>query len=215
MAPQQETENLPAVAEGKKKSGILKWVLIILGSFVISYAGSLAWIVYVENPAQQEAAVETVAADSPEIEETGESISNKTVAPESEAQPKPENMSETVQQDSNAGQPAQIEQQEQSPEPQPAMRYQEYQPEQEIAGQEPPTTESQKPPKDYKKLAKIYSQMDAGAAAQILARMDDKTVVGILNQMRDRNAAELLTAFSATRAARLSQELSQFPTNNL
>ena len=62
---------------------------------------------------------------------------------------------------------------------------------------------------DYRQLAKIYSQMDADAAAEILSKLDDAMIVGILEKMRDRNAAELLAVIERNRAAQLSEKLTK------
>jgi len=211
MPEQQDNQNLPTVPDKKKKSGILKWVLIAIGSLIFSYAISLLWIFLVEKPQEQmqntgdmlindtDMIAEEVAEKTPLTETKNDPDSLPRIEELRENEQMKDAMEEEVNRKSIIKTPAAPEQSNTN-----AQNL--------IMTDEPASKENPENQQDFKKLAKIYSQMEAKAAAQILTRMNDEMVVGILNEMRDRNAAELLTAFSSVRAARLSRVLSELGT---
>ncbi|MBD3276601.1 MAG: hypothetical protein GF372_14900 [Candidatus Marinimicrobia bacterium] len=182
MAEQDEQMTYDSFDGAGEKSSAPLWISFVIGSLVLSFIGTFMWVLYVEEPTNQEQQLAMtdslmvtdstltdptrIAADTITPEDSlamlkdslmalqsGLEVANKTI----------EDLSDTT--------------------------------EQEIA--------------DYRQLAKIYSQMDADAAAEILSKLDDAMIVGILEKMRDRNAAELLAVLERNRAAQLSEKLTK------
>jgi len=196
-----DTQNTEEQEQGsKKKSKLLLWIGLGIGSFIIVFIATFFWIVYVQKPnlsadtttampsdslAQQAIQKDSVLAQQqpkPDPVETAEQTAIATATPGSE------NLAAGTTNSDNRAEASIV---------------------------EPPTTLEKTPelpkeePADYRQLAKIYSQMDVKAAADILSRLNTKMVVGILGEMRDRNAAQILMAFNRDKAARLSQALSE------
>ncbi len=180
MAEQNEQVTYDSFDQ-KKKSSVPLWISFIIGSIILSFIGTFMWVLYMEEP----------------VIENQELALNDSLA-----------VTDSTSSDSSAI--AQI-----SPEDSLAILRDSLLAVQTGLNVANETIEALtdtlvvEEVKDYRQLAKIYSQMDAAAAAEILTKLDDAMIVGILEKMRDRNAAELLAVIERNRAAKLSEKLTK------
>jgi flagellar motility protein MotE (MotC chaperone) len=181
MAEQDEQITYDSFDGAGEKSSAPLWISFVIGSLVLSFIGTFMWVLYVEEPTNQEQQV--AMADSLMVTDstlTDSTAIANTITPADSLKMLKDSLmalesglevaNKTIEQLSD-------------------------------------TTEEE--PVDYRQLAKIYSQMDADAAAEILSKLDDAMIVGILEKMRDRNAAELLAVIERNRAAQLSEKLTK------
>ena len=217
---QNELQEVPEEQSGSGK-GLIFWAGLGLGSFILVFVGTLLFLVYVGDPLgsaleadsaalQDSTTVETVEENQNEKSGEEPALQDSVSRAEKQAEPKGGEEVHGADQTSESVKP------EKSPNPpekaeNPVVTAENTQQNNQDTGvdkSDNPLSEEEESV-DYKQLAKIYSQMDPGAAAKILTQLEDEMVVGILKEMRDRNAAQLLTVFDSKTAARISRQLSQ------
>lgn len=220
---EQEENELQEVPEEQSGSGkgLIFWAGLGLGSFILVFVGTLLFLVYIGDPlgSAQEAesaalqastTVETVEENQNEISGEEPALQDSVSRAEEQAEPKAADVGHAAVQtgeDVETPQSSNPPQLEETPVVAAETTQQNNQDTGVDKSDSPPSDQEESV--DYKQLAKIYSQMDPGAAAKILAQLEDEMVVGILREMRDRNAAQLLIVFDSKTAARISRQLSQ------
>ncbi len=195
-----ETQNVD-MEQGGKKSKLLLWIGLGIGSFIIVFIATFIWIVYVQKPDFSDKAAITALSDSLAQQQTQQVAASKN-------NPLQDTVQTTQEQTTTIKEPSSSDTAEIQTNMQNTMVAANISPNNGATDQNIPSTPPKEDPPDYRQLAKIYSQMDVKAAANILSRLSTQMVVGILSEMRDRNAAQILMAFKPDRAASLSKALS-------
>lgn len=62
-----------------------------------------------------------------------------------------------------------------------------------------------------KRLARMYTEMEAKKAATILGNMDDNSVISILNQMKPDQAGEIISYMNPKKAANVTKKMMKSP----
>lgn len=181
MAEQNDQVTYDSFDTNSEKSSAPLWISFVIGSLILSFIGTFMWVLYVEEPSAQEQQI--AMSDSLMVTDTTQTDSTliaNTITPAD---------SLAMLKDSLMALHSGLE----------------------VANKtiEQLSDTAEQEINDYRQLAKIYSQMDAEAAAEILSKLDDAMIVGILEKMRDRNAAELLAVIERNRAAQLSEKLTK------
>jgi len=186
--------------DSNKKSKLLLWIGLGVGSFIIVFIATFLWIAYIQKPNLSTDTTEGIPSDSL----AQQTIQTDSVLTQQQSEPDPVRTTEQ-----SAEQPASIKSKPHTENLAASTTHSGNNAESNFY--EPQTTPEapKEDPPDYRQLAKIYSQMDVKAAADILSRLNTNMVVGILGEMRDRNAAQILMAFNRDKAAKLSQALSE------